>query len=235
MMDELRSKLKAGDWDASKIAERLGPTAWPAIEEADKAEDPDIRQVAVQCAAVLGGSHAAPILVAGLSDESEDVVLEAARQLSRAPFPGTEEAIAKSLESNLPEDILELLALAAGQGADLQAKDILRHYSSRSDELGLSAQMALAKLGDEAHTRYDILSRLIYVKDPSLAELVKPFLSDRAGAQIVGPERARRMRRVCDQALDTLVVLLQIQPSFATATDKVYSDSELEDFLRQVR
>jgi hypothetical protein len=118
--------------------------------------------------------------------------------------------------------------------------DVLKPLAKRSSVLGANARMALARLHDsEARkslmaelsaplpkTRYDALEKLAYVNDRSYAPRVKQLLADEAEAMRIGIVEMPRYRRVCDQAVDTLVFLLRLKAPFEVNPEKIYSGSE---------
>ena len=101
--------------------------------------------------------------------------------------------------------------------------------------------MALAKLGDaearrvivselsaeQPRTRYDALAKLIYIDAPKLATHAKRLLRDKNPAFVIGSIRNPQYRRVCDQAVDTFVALLNLQVRFRVSPERIYNDEEL--------
>ena len=53
-------------------------------------------------------------------------------------------------------------------------------------------------------------------------------------AQKIGPKKAPKFRRVCDQAVDTLVALLKLKVPFETNIEKIYSDAEINTVAKMV-
>ena len=108
--------------------------------------------------------------------------------------------------------------------------------------------MALAKLGDatarnalqaDLHSpdpfkRYTAVGWLRYINDPLYIPEAKRLLADKTNAQKIGPKKALRFRRVCDNALDTLVALLKLKPPFETNVEKIYTDAELATVAKMV-
>jgi hypothetical protein len=106
--------------------------------------------------------------------------------------------------------------------------------------------MALAKLGEPQaraalladlaaplpRTRYDTVGQLRYVGDVGLASHARKLLPDRAAAQRIGIMNAPRYRRVCDQAVDTLVYLRQLKVSFPVNLEQIYSDDQISQVER---
>ncbi len=241
---ELEKMLANGNWSAVDLAKELGHAAWPVIHRASEMPNYLSRQIAMICAGNVGGDQAGPVLVAGLSDRVINVRLAAAGQLSVNPPDSAREAILSKLSSDTTEeDIRELLALAAGHLHGERTMQVLRPLAEGNDSLAEHARMALAKLGDpgarewvmnrlsasEPLVRYEGLQDLEYLNDAGLVPRAKLLLADQANALVVGHERRRRYRRVCDQAVDTLVYLLKLKPSFETGAGKIYSHGELTE------
>lgn len=242
---ELERMITAGDRNAIDLARQLGEAAWPAINRTAKTSEYRSRRIAIQCAGQIGGESAGSVLAAGLSDQNVNVRIAAAKELSVDPPETAKHAVLNVLStgSETRTSILELLALAAGHLHGERTMQVLRSLAEGNDSVAEHASIALAKLGENQakqvlisklstnvpYTRYEGLGQLRYVNDVSLATHVKPMLADQANAQVIGPERNRRYRRVCDQAVDTLVYLLKLKPSFETAVEKIYSHGELAE------
>ena len=243
---ELEKLLSDGDWGAVKTAQALGQAAWPTLEKGSRMADYRSRQITMACAGRLGGAHAASILVAGLADSFINVRLAAAGQLSGSPPPHALDGILDVLTTSSEDDVCQLLALAAGRLPSSRTTRVLLSVAPRQDAVGENAQLALAKLGNQeyiqAHlvklssdapaTRYRALAELIYIADPALASHAMELLADRRAAQRIGHERAWRYRRVCDQALDTVVSLRDLKPNFPTGPEQIYSDAQLAEIAR---
>ena len=238
---DLERLLAEGNWSAVDHATALGTSAFPALEEAMNMPDYRSRQIAVVCAGRIGGEAAGHILGRGLSDVNVNVRLAAAGQLSMNPPETVKDTLLDTLSEGGETDIQEMLALGAGYLPGERTVGILKSLTSESGPVSKSATMALAKLGDtdakrqiienlsaeEAGVRYETLAALRYINDVELAEHARNLLSDKANAKLVGPQRRRLYRRVCDQAVDTLVYLLKISLPFETGPEKIYSDEEL--------
>jgi hypothetical protein len=238
---ELERMLSEGDWRAAELAQQLGNTAWPAVKNGARMPGYRSRQIAMACAGRIGGNTAGMILAQGLSDGNVNVRVTAAAQLSVNPPGNARTAVLETLSKSSEPDIREMLALAAGYLPGKGTMDVLRPLAEGKDVLGLNARSALAKLGDpearkqmisdfsskEPRRRYETLSQLRYVNDPNLAKHAKDLLWDKAPALPIGPERNRRFRRVCDQAVDTIVYLMKLSLPFQTSVETIYSDAEL--------
>jgi len=246
---ELERMLSEGEWRAIELAEQLGNKAWPAIKNGASMSGYRSRQVAMACAGRIGGDTAGIILAQGLSDGNVNVRLTAAAQLSVNPPENAKTAVLETLSKSSELDIREMLALAAGYLPGKDTMEVLRPLAEGKDVLGFNARSALAKLGDpearkqlisslsskEPRVRYETLAQLRYVNDRTLAKYAKDLLWDKASALLIGPERNRRFRRVCDQAVDTLVYLMKLSPPFPTTAETIYSDSELLQVSQMIK
>jgi HEAT repeat protein len=238
---ELERMLREGSWRAVELAQQLSDAAWPAIRKGASMPDYRSRQIAMTCAGRIGGGTAGLILAQGLSDENVNVRVTAAAQLSANPPATAKAAILDTLLKSSESDIREMLALAAGYLPGKSTMDALRSLAGGKDAFSKNARMALAKLGDpearkemisnlsakDPHVRYETLGQLRYVDDRELSKHAKDLLWDKASAQRIGPERNPRFRRVCDQAVDTLVYLMKLSPPFITSVETIYSDDQL--------
>jgi HEAT repeat protein len=238
-LDEL---LKAASFSAVDEAGKLGPLALPAIRRHVNDENYRARQVAMLCAGRIGADEGADILAAGLLDKNFNVQNAAANELAKRAYPGAASAILMQLTATATNALVrEKLALAAGYLTLPQAGNVLNPIARGRGILASNARMALARLGDRdaqktligelsassSRVRYDALEKLIYVNDPSFLSNARQLLEDKSRAVRVGPIQMPRYRRVCDQAVDTLVSLSHAATSFQVSQDKVYSDQEI--------
>ena len=106
--------FQQANWAAVDEAMRLRESALPTIKKYSQDQDYQKRQIAVECAGVIGGEAAAQILMAGLKDDNINVRLSAAKTLERNPNSSATEAVIKLLNESDEEVLREILALAAG-------------------------------------------------------------------------------------------------------------------------
>ena len=242
--NNLEIALQQKSWEAVSEAARLGENALPLIKKYGRDEDYQIRQIAVACTGVIKDDGIVPVLTAELDDDNVNVRLEAAKAINKNPKPGVTDAVLEKLE-NSPEEVLkEILALAAGKLPGEKTIEVLKRVQKAEEgQVSANAQMALAKLGDSeakqaivqqlsdplARTRYDALEKLIYIDDVALASYAKRLLGDKSDAIRVGNIKNPKYRRVCDQAVDTIVFLLNLSVGFRVSKDRIYSDREIQE------
>ncbi len=236
--------LQQNSSEAVSEAKRLGGNALPVIKKYAQDEDYQKRQLAVECAGVIKDDNAASILAAGLDDDNINVRLEAANAIDDNPIPGVTDAVLEKLENSQEDDLKEILALAAGKLPGEKTVEVLKKVQKTEEgRVSENAQMALAKLGDaeskEAivkelsdplpRTRYEALEKLIYIDDAALAVYAKKLLGDKSEALTIGTIRNPKFRRVCDQAVDTIVFLLNLSVTFEVSVEKIYDDREIKE------
>jgi HEAT repeat protein len=237
----LEGLFNAANWKAVDLAAKQGEAAMPAVRRAAASKNPDTRQLAMASAARIRGAEAGKILGQGLSDADLTVRVEAANGLSANPPPEAAPALLAKLAVEEDPGIKQALAMGAGYLPGDRTVKVLQMVAIGTDEVARTARMALAKLGDktardslfadlasgDAYTRYTALGWMRYINDKSLAPSAKKLLYDKADAFSIGPVRAPKMRRVCDQAVDTLVHLLELKPPFPTSAEKIYTEAEI--------
>jgi HEAT repeat protein len=240
---DLDNALVQGDSRAVEEAGRLGPAALPLLRRYVQHENYRSRQLSMRCVGRIGAEQGADILAAGLMDENFNVQNAAANELAKRPYPGVANAIFERLVAGGDEIVREKLALAAGYLPDPRAIEVLKSVETEGGVLASNARMALARLGDRdaqqsliaelgaplASTRYEALEKLVYVDDRSYAPLVKRLLQDREEAVRIGIVEMPRYRRVCDQAVDTLIALLRPKVTFESSVETIYSDDALAE------
>ena len=237
----LEAMLEAGNWSAVEMAQKQGAAALPVIKRAAGNAKYQTRQIAMACAGKIGGGEAGKILAAGLSDQDVNVRIEAANALALNPPAEAGTAIVARLNVEPDDGVKESLAIAAGFIPGVPTVQALRVVVAGGGPVALTARMALAKLKDgaarqslmadlaspDAFKRYTAVGWLRYIDDKSLAPEAKKLLWDKADAQKIGPKKAPKFRRVCDQAVDTLVVLLKLKVPFEQNIERIYTDTEI--------
>lgn len=245
----LESLLENGNWDAVEEAHREGPEALATVRSFAGSANSRVRQIAVACAAAIGGRSAGEILVAGLTDSNINVRLQAAKALSTGRFPSAAPELLDQLAHSDEPLVREFLALGAGYLPGPRTIAVLKPLSDGLGALSVNARMALAKLGDPhaladlaralssslPRARYDALDQMRYVDDARLLPYAEPLLSDRATALRIGPVRHPRYRRVCDQAVDTVVFLRRLRPHFPVGPEQIYTDEQLAEIRELTR
>ena len=247
--DQLEKLLAEANWKAVEEARRMGKAALPIIRPFIKDKNEQVRQIAVGCAGAVGDPQGADILATGLKDVSLGVQLGAARELAEKSYPAAAEAVLELLNKKPEEVLTELLIKAAGNLPGAKTIATLRPFLAGDDVIATQTIYALAKLGDAAgrkalakrfsaklpRTRYEALENLCYVSDSSFAATAKKLLSDKANALPIGLPNDPLNRRVADQAVDSLVCLLKLQPPFETSQSKVYTDREISTIRNLVK
>ena len=247
--NSLKELLAAANSQAVAEAKRQGETALPLIRSFLEDANYRVRQIAVSCAGAIGDPQGADILAAGLKDANINVRLAAARELSKKPYPAAMETVLEVLKNSTEGVIRELLVTAAGFLPDEKTVAALRPLTNGDSSLAEKAVAALAKLGDAAgrksfsaklsaklpRTRYEALEALCYVNDSVFAAPAEKLLSDNANALPIGQVRSRKYRRVADQAVDSLVCLLKLQPPFETSPEKIYTIPEIATIRNLVK
>lgn len=238
---ELERLLAEGDFRAVEVAAGMGDAAVPALRKGAGMPGYRSRQIAMACAGKVGGEAAGEILSLGLKDGNVNVRVAAAGQLSVNPPESARDAVLSTLVRSAEMEVREMLAFSAGYFPGERTVAILRPIATGKEVLASNARMALARLGDgagrealvadlgssDARVRYETAGGLRYVNDSALAIHVKPLLRDTEDVQAVGPERSRRYRRVCDQAVDTLAYLLKLKLPFPTSEETIYTGEQL--------
>lgn len=242
--NNLEIALQQKSWEAVSEAKRLGENALPLIKKYGRDEDYQKRQIAVACTGVIKDDGIVPILTAELDDDNVNVRLEAAKAINKNPNPGLTNSVLEKLENSQEDVLKEFLALAAGKLPGEKTIEVLRKVQeSEEGQVSINAQMALAKLGDReakeaivgelsdplARTRYDALEKLIYIDNAALATYARKLLHDKTDAIRIGNIKKPEYRRVCDQAVDTFLYLLNLSVAFRMDKGKIYSDREIQE------
>jgi HEAT repeat protein len=234
--------LTQKSWASVDEAKRVGTAALPILRRFSRDEDYQKRQLTMTCVGEIGSPQGGTILANGIADENLNVALAAVRELIKKPYPSATDAVNEQLNKDQDQVLRELLALAAGWlPGDKTTETLQKIVAANDGRVSENARMALAKLGDAEsrqiilqelsdplpRTRYDALKKLIYIGDPSLARYAQRLLNDKNPALRIGNIRNPHFRRVCDQAVDTIVELLNAQVGFRVSPEKIYHDEEI--------
>lgn len=244
----LEALLNAGNWSAVEMAQKQGQAALPVVKRAASNPKYQTRQIAMACAGKIREGEAGKILGSGLADSDLNVRLQAANELALNPPADAHQAIVGRLAVEEDERVKEALATAAGFVPGAATVQVLRTVVAGGGPPALPARMALAKLNDgparqalmaelaspDPFTRYTAIGWLRYIDDKSLAPQARKYLHDKANAQKIGNKHAPKFRRVCDQAVDTLVTLLKLKVPFDTNIEKIYTDAEINTVAKMV-
>ena len=240
---QLEKLLAAADFKAIDEAKRLGSQALPVIRKFLKDSNFQVRQIAVSAAGATEDAQAADIMSAGLRDANINVRIAAARELAVRPYPGAVDTVLDILKNGSEDIIRELLATAAGHLPGQKTVETLRTLVGGDSVLSDKAVYALAKLRDSVgrkafsaklsssapKIRYEALENLCYVNDPGFVPIAKKLLSDKSVGLTIGSARNPKYRKVADQAVDALVCILKLKPSFQTLPESIYTDPQIAE------
>ena len=241
---QLEFLLEQANWQATEESRRLGNASLPVLQKYATHENYQIRQIALACAAPLAAALTASMLAMALIDSNINVRVTAANALAEKAYPPEliAGAVLEQMMSSPDEIVQEKLALAAGYLPGENTLDVLRKLSPGTTQLATNARLALVKLGDPesrtqllnqltspiAKERYEVIESLQYVNDRTLVPVIKKFLRDSDQALMIGTKRNPRYRRVCDQAVDTIIFLLKLTVNFPHDPERIYRAEEIQ-------
>ncbi len=239
---QLEFLLEQANWQAVDEARRLGLVCLPTLQKYAAHENYQIRQIALTCATQFADAQTADLLAMALIDANINVRITAANALAEKPYPASlvAGAVLEQLMTSPDEVVREQLALAAGYLPGEKTLEVLSKLLNEEPQLATNARLALTRLGDAesraqlleqlnsqlARERYEVIESLQYVNDRTLVGTIKKFLRDTDPALMIGSKRAPRYRRVCDQAVDTIIFLLQLAVDFPHDPERIYLDEE---------
>ncbi len=243
---ELQEMVLSKNWDALDIVDTAAQPQ-QAIEhlvEWSKNEDAEVRELSLNCLAMIKDPSVPAIIAGALSDEDGDIRLFALQALQVA----YDESIVGQLITALGNEDAEIrsgAALLLGNiGQDTAVGPLEKRLDKEPDEsVQLDLKLALARMGNEelktffadqmdvpdSETRLTGLSDLRYIGDRNLAVRILPALDDMGEAHLITDKNqpVPKYARVCDAAVN-LVAELYDQPfSFEVDEFKVYSDEEI--------
>lgn len=129
------------------LARRGDPSAFDAVSALARSDDPEVRPIAIQAAARLGGEKVLPLLLDMLSDEKDDRAATAAGEaLFALRGARVNTALADALPSSDERQRTAILKILARRGAGEVWEDILVYAQDRSDGVRAAAFEALADL-----------------------------------------------------------------------------------------
>lgn len=245
---ELEEKTLSKDWDALDIVDTAAQPelALPTLTELIKNDDPEVREIALNCVSLIQDPQVPKVLADALGDEDSDVRLFALQALQTE----YDESILGELTANLDNEDGEIragVALLLGllnQPASMEP--LQKRLDIEQDEsVQRDIKLALAKLGDEdmkdefaaqldvadSPTRLQGLEDLRYIGDKNLAVRILPALDDFGEGHLISDmnEEIPRFARVCDAGIELVAELYEKNPfPFEVVEFKIYSDEEVE-------
>lgn len=251
---ELESKVLDKNWDALDIVDTAAAPAGalPLLVELSKNDDPEVREIALNCVAMIKDAGVPAIIAGALSDEDDDIRSFAMQALQTI----YDESISDALVGNLANDDADVrsgAALLLGQiGQSSAAEPIEKRLAEETDgSVERNLKLALAKLGSadlkaffadqmdapDSEVRLQGLEDLRYIGDSKLAVRILPALDDTGQAHLITDKNQPEpeFARVCDAAVNLISELCGRPFEFEVDEFKVYSDGEIEQartFLR---
>ncbi|UCD62545.1 MAG: HEAT repeat domain-containing protein [Candidatus Zixiibacteriota bacterium] len=245
---ELEEKIQAKDWDALDIVDtaKQPEQALPALSGFLESEDPEIREIALNCVALVSDAGVPGILAGALSDADDDIRSFALQALQTV----YNESVLNELVVNLENDDADIrggAALLIGNIGQTSAVESLAKRIELEEDEGAkrSMKLALAKLGDsetqdefaagfdvpDSRVRLRAIEDLRYIADSRLAPRVAPALEDHGEGYLVSEktEPDPKRGRVCDAAVNLVAELFDNPFSFETDEFKIYSDEEIDE------
>ncbi len=244
---ELERRILGKDWDALDIVDTaLRPQdALESLGRLVEHDDAGVREIALNCVAMVSDPKVPEMLAKALGDEDDDIRLFALQSLQTV----YDESIVSELISNLGNDDGEIrggVSLLLGEiGRQEAVEPLEKRLETEKDEgVARNVKLALAKLGNDemkdyfakqmdvadSGVRYQGLEDLRYIRDRDLAFRIMPALDDFGQADPVSPpgEPGVSFNRVCDKAVNLIDELCGQPFAFETRETKIYSDEELE-------
>lgn len=261
-MDLLVAAIKRKDYTAIRQAQELGSAAVPALSPlaaADVTADPDIRELAIQCAAAIAATEAGQIIVNGLLDPDPAVRTAAYQGLAKRDLDPTFESSLLDVFKRSQDPLVRkntVLVLGRIEGTDMTVlAPLCRKESNREVQEG--CMVALAKLGDAA-ARADFAVRMArtsagrsdqpvpperkkyldyadYIHAPWLLRELLPLLDDRSAAVRIGVDGVKitpEYLRVSDLAVNLVASISQHSFSFSIDKQTNYSDAAIDEVRR---
>lgn len=247
-LEKLKARILDKDWDALDIVDGAAQPeqALDLIAEMCRHDDPETREIALNCAALISDARIPMLLAAALSDEDEDVRLYALQALQEA----YDESIVESLVANLENEddtIRGGVALLLGQVGRLEAMEPLKSRLAvePDEDTRRDIKLALARLGDvemreefvsrmdvnDSRVRLGAIEDLKYIAARELAVRVRPAMDDLGQGHMISDmnEPKPRFGRVCDAAVNLIAELCDNPFSFEPDRFRVYSDDEINE------
>lgn len=248
VLEELEQAVLAKNWDALNIVDTMARPgeAVSLLSKLCQNEDPDIRELALNCVTMITDPNTAKILAEALADEDEDN-----RHYALGSLEGSDAArVAGDLVANLDNEDVEVragVALLLGYAEEAEPAESVRNRLEieQSELVRRDLKLALAKLGDaemkelfaaqmdvpDSETRRKGFEDLRYIGDRGLAPRILPALDDLGRAHLISrkSEPQARFARVCDAAVNLIGELCEQPFSFEISDSKVYSDEEIAE------
>lgn len=243
MTGRFLERIEGKDWDAVQDARSAGAGAAQRLAELAASDDAELRELALYCLNELGGPIAEGVFVRALGDPREDVRDRAVQFLQTHHAAVDVQTLLAQLDGNSDAFARERLALVVGRIGDPRSIPTLERMLERSEppEVQHAMYLALARLG-QSESRARVLERLEapdvatrlsaiedfeYLGDRNETHRLLPLLDDTRDAMNVGLSGQTNLLRVCDLAVDLLLVVLDQPDAIPPPRQRRYDDSEL--------
>jgi len=245
MESELTRQLQAKDFGAINTARRLGEKALSEITPALRAQDGEVRELAVMCLNEIPGPTPGPELVGVLNDSYVAIPVRAAAYLMDHHSPDILAGVMRAQERNRNDVVRARLALVIGAMGDPSVvPELVRRVEQPAPpEVLRSLRLALARLGAEPYltdylaelraedwrVRFQALRDFEYLHRQDLVGHVVPLLDDRTPVGPIDSPPIRDVLRICDFAVLVIAKVAKPGLSFNATGERVFGDREIAE------
>jgi HEAT repeat protein len=247
-VESLEVRVSRKDWSVVQQATGFSSEQQHALLPLLSHEEPEVRELVLNCLNAVGGSLARDGLTRALQDKDEIIRARACQFLHHHLATELLPTLSAELKDNLDEYVREHAALMIGKIGNPKAIPNLHEFlrEERIDYTRQALTLALARLGDP-RGQAEFLRKLedpfpsrvagaledfVYVNDPRLVKHIFPLLADPRNAVNVGMSHSPMHVRVCDVAVSVLDRVLNHPFSFPGDPVRRFSDAEISEAQR---
>lgn len=248
-LQTLVKQVKEKRPEAQGTASRLGQQGTAALVPLTDDPDPEVRNMALICLGITGGSQASEVALKKLKDEDNQVVAQALQVLFKHPPIGMEKELLEIFRSTQDEAIREDLPLIAGRMSPKidpgPWKELWQKESNQ--EVKKSLLIALSRMGDE-QARQEFVKQMLssegtetlkwidhckYMENSWIVPHMVPLFNRQEVVVYLTPDlKNKRPMRIVDFVIPAVIELTGAQVSFPVKRTVPFTPEEIEQVRR---
>lgn len=248
-LQTLVNQVKEKRPEAQGTASRLGQKGTAILVPLTDDPDPEIRNMALICLGITGGSQAAEVALKKLKDEDGQVVAQALQVLYKHPPVGLEKELLEAYTNAKEEAIREDLPLIAGRLTPKIDPGPWKEFwqKEKNQEIKKSLLIALSRMGDE-QARQEFVKQMLssqgtetlkwidhckYMENPWIVPHMLPLFNRQEVIVYLTPDlKNKRPMRVVDFVIPAVIELTGAQVSFPVKRTDPFTPEEIEQVRR---
>lgn len=245
LVDQVKKKMPEAQGTASRLGQRGTAILIPLTDD----PDPEVRNMALICLGITGGSQASEVALRKLKDKDAQVVAQALQVLYKHAPVGMEKELLEAYLTTEDESIREDIPLIAGRLSPKIDPGPWKKLweKEKNQEIKKSLLIALSRMGDE-QARQEFVKQMLasrgtetlkwidhckYMEDPWIVPHMITWLDRQEIVASLTPElENKRPMRIVDFVIPAIIELTGVQVSFPVKRTDQFTPEEIEQVRR---